>query len=119
MVDMTPGIAYNQTLRGFQIYKRGFYFVYSDITFQSYTTSKENNNVHHSLIKRNSLLRNTNEEILMCNKYDGSEKSRGYYSSFLSGTILFQNGDELFVRVSNASLVYNYYLSNYFGLYEI
>lgn len=111
-------LTYDPDKRSIQVKAMGLYFVYSSVTLQA-PTNDHNAQVYHMLLREHYLLPVTGSTIMMMNKYGGGELSTGFYSSFLCGSFRLRGGDELFVKVSNSSFLYNAYYSNYLGLYRL
>ncbi|OWF56727.1 hypothetical protein KP79_PYT20185 [Mizuhopecten yessoensis] len=110
-------VVYHPEKRSIQVTDPGLYFIYSSITFQAPHTDL-NAQVYHILLREHYLLPKTGATIMMINKYGGGDQSSGFYTSFLCGAFRLRAGDEVFVKVSNTSFVYNSYYSNYLGLYR-
>ncbi|KAL5004920.1 hypothetical protein ScPMuIL_018376 [Solemya velum] len=98
----------------------GYYYVYSSFRFDSYynrTLQRRGQNdaiVSHA-IRRNSIA--AINEMLQFGKVQvlaGTMKE-----SYLSSNMKLRKGDELFVYVSDISLIYYFQMSNVFGLYEV
>lgn len=98
----------------------GIYYVYSSFRFDSYynTTLQRRGQtdsiVSHS-IRRDST-RATNEMLQfgIVQVLAGTLKE-----SYVSRNMKLKQGDELFVYVSDISLIYYYQMPNVFGLYEV
>jgi len=111
---------YNATSRLLKIQHPGMYFIYSAITFKPQEKkSNTTTTIYHTLSRRHRLLPKTGEELLMINRYGGERQSRGYYTSLLCGALRLRPDDELSIKVSNHTYVYNFYYSNYFGIYKL
>ncbi|KAL5005535.1 hypothetical protein ScPMuIL_018991 [Solemya velum] len=109
----------------------GYYYVYSQVSFievfdvLSKVKNEEDTSSHslsHYLYRYNIIYRNGGEERLLQNsitKCWGQRKFFGEYSSFLGAVLYFRQGDEVFVKVSNLTLIVREPKLNYFGLFRI
>ncbi|OWF56724.1 hypothetical protein KP79_PYT20182 [Mizuhopecten yessoensis] len=111
-------LVYDPDKRSIQVKQYGLYFVYSSITFQTPPTDL-NAQVYHMLLREHYLLPNTGAIMMMMNKYGGGKQSSGFYTSFLCGVFKLRADDEIFVKVSNVSFLYDFHYSNYLGLYRL
>lgn len=107
----------------------GYYYVYSQVSFlEVFDVSPKANNedsshsLSHYLYRYNIIYRNGGEEKLLQNsitKCWGQSKFFGEYASYLGAVLHFRQGDEVFVKVSNLTLVVREPKLNYFGLFRI
>lgn len=114
----------------------GLYYVYSQVSFlevlpisgtgyggsgpSGYGT--ESPSLSHYLYRYNIIYPNGGEEKLVQNsitKCWGPNKAFGEYTSYLGAVFLLRQGDEVFVKVSNLSMVARDPKSNYFGLFKV
>ncbi|XP_029633496.1 tumor necrosis factor ligand superfamily member 10 [Octopus sinensis] len=109
----------------------GVYFIYSQVSFLEVVDIKQGNSkppsttspsLSHYLYRYNLIYPHGGEETLIQNsitKCWGHNKSFGEYTSYLGAVFQLRQGDEIFVKVSNLTLLTNDPKSNYFGLFKI
>ena len=113
----------------------GYYYVYSQVAFlevlpintgaggsnpPSYGT--ESPSLSHYLYRYNIIYPKGGEEKLVQNsitKCWGPNKAFGEYTSYLGAVFHLRQGDEVFVKVSNLSMVARDPKSNFFGLFKV
>uniref|UniRef100_A0A0B6ZXX3 THD domain-containing protein n=1 Tax=Arion vulgaris TaxID=1028688 RepID=A0A0B6ZXX3_9EUPU len=113
--------------------KDGFYFVYSQISFMEVFDMQSNEgygsrgssdfpSLSHYLFRYNIQYHNGGEEKLAQNsitKCWGQSKSYGEYTSYLGAVFYLRTADEIFIKVSNISMVAADPKLSYFGLFMI
>ncbi|XP_041351614.1 tumor necrosis factor ligand superfamily member 10-like [Gigantopelta aegis] len=114
----------------------GLYYVYSQISFLEVfdplhgdgsqsnpsSTSTESPSLSHYIYRYNIIYPLGGEEPLVQNsitKCWGQNKAFGEYVSYLGAVFNLRQGDEVFVKVSNLSMVAREPKSNYFGLFKL
>ncbi|GAB1599789.1 tumor necrosis factor ligand superfamily member 10-like [Argonauta hians] len=109
----------------------GLYFIYSQVSFLEVVDIKQGNSkppsttspsLSHYLYRYNLIYPLGGEETLIQNsitKCWGHNKSFGEYTSYLGAVFQLRQGDEIFVKVSNLTLLTTDRKSNYFGLFKI
>ncbi|CAL1530981.1 unnamed protein product [Lymnaea stagnalis] len=111
----------------------GYYYIYSQISFlemfdvhnnDAYGSkgSSDSPSLSHYLYRYNILYHNGGEEKLAQNsitKCWGQSKTFGEYTSNLGAVLLLRNGDEIFIKVSNISMVATDPKLSYFGLFKV
>uniref|UniRef100_A0A0B6ZX83 THD domain-containing protein n=1 Tax=Arion vulgaris TaxID=1028688 RepID=A0A0B6ZX83_9EUPU len=111
----------------------GFYFVYSQISFMEVFDMQSNEgygsrgssdfpSLSHYLFRYNIQYHNGGEEKLAQNsitKCWGQSKSYGEYTSYLGAVFYLRTADEIFIKVSNISMVAADPKLSYFGLFMI
>lgn len=111
----------------------GLYYVYSQISFLEVfdvdnrgvairNDYLESHSLSHYMYRYNLIYPNGGEEELMQNsitKCWGQNKAFGEYSSYLGAVFYLRKGDEVFVKVSNLTLIVQNPKSNYFGLFKL
>lgn len=111
----------------------GLYYVYSQISFlemfdvhnnDAYGSkgSSDSPSLSHYLYRYNILYHNGGEETLAQNsitKCWGQSKTFGEYTSNLGAVLSLRNGDEIFIKVSNISMVATDPKLSYFGLFKV
>ena len=112
----------------------GLYFIYSQVSFmealpssrstpsdtQFYQTTSPT--VSHYLYRYNIIYPDGGEEKLIQNsisKYWGSRQKIGEYTSYLGAAFLLRKGDEIFVKVSNLTMLTYDPKSCFFGLFKV
>nr|KAG5693540.1 hypothetical protein BaRGS_019866 [Batillaria attramentaria] len=109
----------------------GLYYVYSQIAFLEVLLDHSGSNpgpgtdspsLSHYLYRYNIIYPNGGEEKLVQNsitKCWGPNKAFGEYTSYLGAVFHLRQGDEVFVKVSNITMVARDPKSNYFGLFKV
>lgn len=107
----------------------GLYYVYSQISFLEVfdVASKHNDDsgsqsLSHYLYRYNIIYPKGGEESMIQNsitKCWDNNKAFGEYTSYLGAVFYLRQGDELFVKVSNLTLMVREPKLNYFGLFKI
>ncbi|ESO82164.1 hypothetical protein LOTGIDRAFT_135217, partial [Lottia gigantea] len=107
----------------------GLYYVYSQVSFlERYVQSRdsaastESPSLSHYIYRYNIIYPNGGEEKMIQNsitKCWGTNKGFGEYTSYLGAVFDLRQGDEIFVKVSNLTMVARDPKSNYFGLFKI
>ncbi|CAG5116781.1 unnamed protein product, partial [Candidula unifasciata] len=111
----------------------GFYFVYSQISFMEVFDVQHNDgygsrgssefpSLSHYLYRYNIQYHNGGEEKLAQNsitKCWGQSKTFGEYTSNLGAVFYLRTADEIFIKVSNISMVATDPKLSYFGLFRI
>lgn len=111
----------------------GLYYVYSQIAFLEvlfdHTDSTsgggagtQSPSLSHYLYRYNIIYPNGGEEKLIQNsitKCWGPNKAFGEYTSYLGAVFHLRQSDEVFVKVSNITMVARDPKSNYFGLFKV
>lgn len=113
----------------------GIYYVYSQVAFLEVITGSSSSNgggsstygtdspsLSHYLYRYNIIYPNGGEEKLVQNsitKCWGSNRSFGEYTSYLGAVFHLRQGDEVFVKVSNLTMLARNPKSNYFGLFKV
>ncbi|KAL3847946.1 hypothetical protein ACJMK2_018835 [Sinanodonta woodiana] len=106
----------------------GLYYVYSQVSFLemfgigSNTAETGSQSLSHYLYRYNIVYPNGGEETLIQNsitKCWGQNKNFGEYTSYLGAIFQLRQGDELFVKVSNLSLIVRDPKQNYFGVFKL
>ncbi|XP_012944393.1 uncharacterized protein LOC101845807 [Aplysia californica] len=133
--DADLAFTYRTTYRSGRIVipEDGYYFVYSQIsfmeTFDLHTAegygsrhSSDVPSLSHYLFRYNILYHNGGEEKLAQNsitKCWGQSKTFGEYVSNLGAVFYLRNSDEIFVKVSNITMVSTDPKMSHFGLFKI
>ena len=107
----------------------GLYYVYSHVSFEEnfgHTSNRDSratsNSLSHYLYRYNIIYRNGGEELLIMNsltKCWDENKQFGEYSSYLGALFNLRRSDELFVKVSNLTLVVTNHKLNSFGFFKV
>ncbi|XP_050390014.1 tumor necrosis factor ligand superfamily member 10 [Patella vulgata] len=108
----------------------GLYYVYSQISFLELFMNRDSGNgastespsLSHYLYRYNIIYPNGGEEKMIQNsitKCWGQNKGFGEYTSYLGAVFDLRQGDEIFVKVSNLTMVVKDPKSNYFGLFKL
>lgn len=110
----------------------GLYFIYSQVSFlemldiakqgESKPQSTASSSLSHYLYRYNIIYPRGGEETLIQNsitKCLGNNKAFGEYTSYLGAVFKLRQGDEIFVKVSNLTLLTKDPKSNYFGMFKI
>ncbi|KAJ8313459.1 hypothetical protein KUTeg_008982 [Tegillarca granosa] len=104
----------------------GLYYVYSQVSFLEFfrrgNTASFGNSLSHYIYRYNIIYSNGGEENLIQNsitKCWGRNQQFGEYTSYLGALFYLRKGDELFVKVSNLTLVAREPKLNYFGLFKL
>ncbi|KAL8559053.1 hypothetical protein ACOMHN_008241 [Nucella lapillus] len=111
----------------------GLYYVYSQVAFlevislpgasrPSSEHGTESPSLSHYLYRYNIIYPNGGEEKLVQNsitKCWGPNKAFGEYTSYLGALFHLRQGDEVFVKVSNLTMMAMDPKSNYFGMFKI
>lgn len=110
----------------------GLYFIYSQVSFlemldiakqgESKQQSTASSSLSHYLYRYNIIYPRGGEETLIQNsitKCWGHKKAFGEYTSYLGAVFKLRQGDEIFVKVSNLTLLTKDHKSNYFGMFKI
>ncbi|XP_046574306.1 tumor necrosis factor ligand superfamily member 10-like [Haliotis rubra] len=110
----------------------GLFYVYSQVSFlevfnihsdgSSSSYSTESPSLSHYLYRYNIIYPHGGEETLIQNsitKCWGQNKAFGEYTSYLGAVFHLRQGDEVFVKVSNITMVSRDPKSNYFGLFKL
>ncbi|XP_059156118.1 tumor necrosis factor ligand superfamily member 10-like [Physella acuta] len=110
----------------------GYYYVYSQISFMELYSAHESDgsgrggseypSLSHYIYRYNILYDQGGEEKLIQNsitKCWGQSKTFGEYTSNLGAVLQLRNSDEIFVKVSNLSLVSIDSKMSFFGLFKI
>ncbi|XP_076435863.1 uncharacterized protein LOC143275556 [Babylonia areolata] len=110
----------------------GLYFVYSQVAFLEVLPigassnpsiySTESPSLSHYLYRYNIIYPNGGEEKLVQNsitKCWGPNRAFGEYTSYLGAVFNLRQGDEVFVKVSNVTMMAPDPKSNYFGLFKV
>jgi hypothetical protein len=82
----------------------------------------ESPSLSHYLYRYNIIYPNGGEEKLIQNsitKCWGPNKAFGEYTSYLGAVFHLRQGDEVFVKVSNLTILLRNPKSNYFGLFKV
>ena len=82
----------------------------------------ESPSLSHYLYRYNIIYPNGGEEKLVQNsitKSSGPNKAFGEYTSYLGAVFHLRQGDEIFVKVSNLTMMARDPKSNYFGLFKV
>ena len=80
------------------------------------------NSLSHYIYRYNIIYPHGGEERLIQNsltKCIGENKQFGEYSSYLGALFHLRRGDEIFVKVSNLTLIFREPKLNYFGLFKL
>ena len=112
------------------IQEPGIYFVYSQVHFVEYFQRDENSDSHHSqsssyshyVYKYNAILPNGGNQLLLHHSSSPCQsKSKDFheYTSYVGAIFKLKPQDEIFVKVSNISMVEWDSRATYFGLYQI
>ncbi|KAI8772236.1 tumor necrosis factor ligand superfamily member 10, partial [Biomphalaria glabrata] len=111
----------------------GHYYIYSQISFiemfdvqnnEAYGSRNgpEGPSLSHYLYRYNILYHNGGEEKLAQNsitKCWGQSKTFGEYTSNLGAVFYLRNADEIFIKVSNISMISSDPKLSYFGLFKV
>ncbi|CAC5414955.1 TNFSF6 [Mytilus coruscus] len=103
----------------------GLYFVYSHVSFTESSSSRDDNtdsnSLSHYLYRYNIMYPNGGEEMLLMNSFNtcSANNEQAEYSSYLGALFKLRNGDELFVKVSNLTLLVTNSKINTFGYFKI
>lgn len=111
------------------IRESGVYYVYSQVSFLEVFDVNSNHNedtgsqsLSHYLYRYNIIYPKGGEESMIQNsitKCWDNKKAFGEYTSYLGAVFYLRQGDELFVKVSNLTLMVREPKLNYFGLFKI
>ncbi|XP_045201285.2 tumor necrosis factor ligand superfamily member 10-like [Mercenaria mercenaria] len=109
------------------ILEEGLYYVYSQLSFlevfdnpNSIETGSQS--LSHYIYRYNIIYPHGGEEAMIQNsitKCWGQNKAFGEYTSYLGAVFHLRQGDELFVKVSNLTLIVREPKLNYFGLFKV
>ncbi|CAG2202206.1 tumor necrosis factor ligand superfamily member 6-like [Mytilus edulis] len=107
----------------------GLFYVYSHVSFaenfghsSSLDARSNSNSLSHYLYRYNIIYRNGGEELLLMNsltKCWDENKQFGEYSSYLGALFKLRRGDELFVKVSNLTIIATNHKINTFGFFRV
>lgn len=107
----------------------GLYYVYSHVSFEenfghgsSRGSRSVSNSLSHYLYRYNMVYRNGGEELLLMNsltKCWDENKQFGEYSSYLGAVFKLRIGDEIFVKVSNLTIIVTNHKINSFGFFKV
>lgn len=103
----------------------GYYYVYSQVAFiELYSGSNaatQSSSISHYLCRYNIIYPNGGEEVLAQNTVSKSSNSKvvGEYSSHLGALFKLRKDDEVYVKVSDLSLVVRDVRKNYFGIFKL
>lgn len=107
----------------------GLYYVYSQISFlevfdvaSNHKDDTGSQSLSHYLYRYNIIYPKGGEESMIQNsitKCWDQNKAFGEYTSYLGAVFYLRQGDELFVKVSNLTLMVREPKLNYFGLFKI
>lgn len=108
------------------ILEAGLYYVYSQLSFlerlddpSSVSTSQS---LSHYIYRYNIIYPNGGEEQMVQSSFtkcSGENKRVGEYTSYLGSVFYLRQGDEVFVKVSDLTLVVWEPKQNYFGLFKV
>lgn len=109
------------------ILEAGHYYVYSQLSFlEVFDTPNAvetgSQSLSHYIYRYNIIYPHGGEELMIQNsltKCWGQNKAFGEYTSYLGSLFYLRQGDELFVKVSNLTLIVREPKLNYFGLFKI
>ncbi|XP_046574302.1 uncharacterized protein LOC124282370 [Haliotis rubra] len=94
----------------------GMYYIYSFLTIRSDADTNDDPNIIHSVQKYNPDRMDTDNHLLLMGKTTLKDKDEQFTNSFLAANLKLKKNDELFVNLSNSSLIYKFPLANYFGI---
>lgn len=107
----------------------GLYYVYSQVSFLEMFDDGDMrdlqgspNSLSHYIYRYNIIYRRGGEEKLIQNsitKCKGQNKQFGEYTSYLGALFHLRKSDEIFVKVSNLTLIVREPKLNYFGLFKV
>ncbi|XP_046344422.2 tumor necrosis factor ligand superfamily member 11-like [Haliotis rufescens] len=97
----------------------GMYYIYSFLTIRSDVVTNDDLNIVHSVQKYNSDHIDTDRHLLLMGKTSLKERHGQFTNSFLAANLKLKKNDELFVSLSNTSLVYTFPPANYFGVHML
>lgn len=103
----------------------GYYYVYSQVSFlELYSRSSggtQADSVSHFLCRYNIIYPNGGEETLAQNTVSKSSNNQvvGEYSSHLGALFKLRKDDEVYVKVSDLSLMVRDVRKNYFGIFRL
>ncbi|XP_046325981.2 uncharacterized protein LOC124110684 [Haliotis rufescens] len=97
----------------------GVYYIYSFLTIRSDVVTNDDLNIVHSVQKYNSDHIDTDSHLLLMGKTTLKERHGQFTNSFLAANLKLKKNDELFVSLSNTSLVYTFPPANYFGVHML
>ena len=128
--DLRSNIAHSQGINHengvIHVNSTGLYYIYSQVYFVSIFRSNGTNAdprvLHHSIYRYNPNLPNDgNEELVHSARTECWEERRKYtdYTSYTGAAIKLKAGDDLYVKVSDLSLVKRDSTSSFFGLFKI
>lgn len=109
------------------IQEEGLYYVYSQLSFLEVfdnpnTMDSGSQSLSHYIYRYNIIYPHGGEESMIQNsitKCWGQNKAFGEYTSYLGAVFHLRQGDELFVKVSNLTLIVREPKLNYFGLFKV
>ncbi|XP_052783995.1 tumor necrosis factor ligand superfamily member 10-like [Mya arenaria] len=110
------------------ILEAGLYYVYSQLSFLEVfdrpgaQVDTGSQSLSHYIYRYNIIYPHGGEEAMIQNsitKCWGQNKAFGEYSSYLGAVFYLRQGDELFVKVSNLTLIVREPKLNYFGLFKV
>lgn len=109
------------------ILEPGLYYVYSQLSFLEVFDNPSaidmgSQSLSHYIYRYNIIYPHGGEEAMIQNsitKCWGQNKAFGEYTSYLGAVFHLRQGDELFVKVSNLTLIVREPKLNYFGLFKI
>ncbi|XP_062581478.1 uncharacterized protein LOC134243254 [Saccostrea cucullata] len=103
----------------------GYYYVYSQVSFvELYSGSNpatQSSSISHYLCRYNIIYPNGGEEILAKNAASKASNSKvvGEYSSHIGALFKLRRDDEVYVKVSDLSLMVRDVRRNYFGIFKL
>ncbi|XP_067670059.1 tumor necrosis factor ligand superfamily member 15-like [Haliotis asinina] len=96
----------------------GMYYIYSFLTIRSdAAATNDNHDIMHRVQTYNYDQMDTANHLLLTRKTTLKDKHRQFTKSFVAANLKLKKNDELFVSLSNPSLIYKFPLANYFGIY--
>lgn len=109
------------------VLEEGLYYVYSQLSFLEVfdkpgAIDTGSQSLSHYIYRYNIIYPHGGEESMIQNsitKCWGQNKAFGEYTSYLGAVFHLRQGDELFVKVSNLTLIVREPKLNYFGLFKV
>ncbi|XP_067670046.1 uncharacterized protein [Haliotis asinina] len=101
-----------------QVAEPGYYNIYSSITLKTRSELSTNIHVKHSIrrINRQSI---PHTDVILYKSVEMCRTRETFATNYIDGVVKLNAKDEIYVYVSNTSVIYKFPLSNFFGLYLV